>query len=270
MMQPRRSSFRPLDTAPTLQTTIRAAAAASLAALLFAGAASAESLHRKSRSDLTVAPTAQPTHDSSSLRGIDEYGFTLGTQVPDGSFELGGEWTEYDDGGCDTWIGNWNSPIPFYPKAPDGTKTFWSGGCCYPCDNGADAHGGNVIQTVTVPSEDPYLVFWALIERDDLPDSAASDVAYVNFNGSSVWSVDVSTDANDTTLGGGLYCFVPVRIDMSAHVGQTKDLEVGMVLSPPVNATVANVVFDDFRWADLIFADSFECGGSDFWSTVQN
>jgi len=241
-----------------------------VAALLLATSATiADASPRRGKASRSPAPFSATTQDSSIQRSVSVNGFTQGTQLPDGSFELlNGSWTEFDENGCDSWIGNWNSPLPFFPKAPDGTNTFWSGGCCGACETTNDAHGGSVEQTITVPAQNPYLIFWVLIERDDLPGDAASDVAYVNFDGSSVWSVDVSTNANDTSLGGGVYCFVPVRVDLSSKVGQTKLLEAGM--TPPTDEVIANVVFDDFRWADLIFADAFECGGPEFWSETHN
>ena len=81
-------------------------------------------------------------------------------------------------------------------------------------------------------------------------------------------TLDLSTSANDTVGeidGQPVLCFVPGRVDLSLLAGETVELEIGFEADG--TGGVGNVRFDAFAFADLVFADGFECGTS-FWEVI--
>ncbi len=191
-------------------------------------------------------------------------GFTEGDPVPDGSFENGAppasSWTETTASACGTGIGSWSA---YLTTAPDGSNSFWSGNDCTLDHNEIE---NSVTQSVAVPSDPPILIFWYLAYRIDTDDSEGTDVAYVSVNGTDKWTLDASTGATNTVGNGDYLCYRPARIDLSTFAGTTVSLKVGMTPTQSDNGA-GNVVFDDFRFADLVFADGFECGPS-YWSST--
>jgi hypothetical protein len=192
-------------------------------------------------------------------------GFGSGTPVNDGSFELGpppaSAWTEESTTSeCGTAIGDWSET--FGITTPDGVYSFWAGGLC---TGGTNLSRENrVIQEISVPSEDPYLIFWYLAYRSSTDQAPGSDVGYVEVEGTEVWTYDISTKAATTDGDDPEICFLPARVDLTAHAGQTVELVVGIDIDAE-DLLRGNVLFDDFRFADLIFADNFTCG-TFYWS----
>ncbi len=150
--------------------------------------------------------------------------------INDGSFENGpppaSAWTEVTNTGCE-WIGDWSGV--WGVAAYDGTYDFWAGGYC----SGAPTTS-SVEQTIAVPATDATLSFQYLAYRPD-PDDADADTAYIQVNGTTVWTLDL-VGANNTYPN-----WVNATVDLSAYAGQSVALKLGAVSA---GAQTGNVRFD--------------------------
>lgn len=174
--------------------------------------------------------------------------------VNDGSFEFGpppgSAWTEVTNVACE-WIGDWLGV--WGVGAYDGIYDFWAGGYC----GGAPATS-SVSQMVTIPAGLPELRFWYMAYRPD-PDDADLDTAYVNVNGTPIWTLPL-VQSEDTYPN-----WVQVVLDVSAYAGQTVDLSFGAVSQ---GASTGNIRFDYIETGaplppcvDVeVFFDDFESG----------
>ena len=137
--------------------------------------------------------------------------------INDGSFELGpppaSAWTEVTNGTCE-WIDDWSSV--WGVAAYDGTFDFWAGGYCGGAPTSSSVEQANIPVTAT----DNELHFWILSYRPDDDDSAL-DQAYVQVNGTTVWTYDLIQE-NDTMPN-----WVEQIVDLSAWAGQNVTLKFG-------------------------------------------
>ena len=187
--------------------------------------------------------------------------------VNDGSFENGpppaSGWTEVTNSTCE-WIGDWSGV--WGAAAYDGSMDFWGAGYC-----GGVAATSSVDQMVAVPAGGATLSFWYMSYRPD-PDDAALDYAYVEVNGTQVWSLDL-IQANDTYPN-----WVNATVDLSAYAGQNVSLELGAVSQ---GTDTGNIRFDyvelggpacsapsDIPWLSLAPTSGANAGGTDTDVTV--
>lgn len=150
--------------------------------------------------------------------------------IADGSFEADpatGPWTETDTTGCIPWIGDWFSIVGV--SAYDGTQYYWAGGGC-----NAAANSNSAAQTITIPNGMAELTFWYHAQRNDPDDPTDNGQAYIQLDGSDVWTL-VTNQANNTTG------WTEVTVDVSAYAGQTVELTVGLDQGA---SGFANVFFD--------------------------
>ncbi|HNU05905.1 MAG TPA: hypothetical protein PKL67_17340, partial [Anaerolineae bacterium] len=181
--------------------------------------------------------------------------------VNDGSFENGpppaSGWTEVTNSTCE-WIGDWSGV--WGAAAYDGSMDFWGAGYC-----GGVAATSSVDQMVAVPAGGATLSFWYMSYRPD-PDDAALDYAYVEVNGTQVWSLDL-IQANDTYPN-----WVNATVDLSAYAGQNVSLELGAVSQ---GTDTGNIRFDyielggpacsapsDIPWLTLSPTNGSNAGGT--------
>jgi subtilisin-like proprotein convertase family protein len=153
----------------------------------------------------------------------------LGDLIQDGSFEADpttGPWTEVDTTACTPWIGDWTSIFGF--SAYDGLQTFWAGGAC-----GA-ANSNSAEQTITIPAGHGEMSFWYYAMRSDADDPTDNGEAYVQINGTTVWSLEMNL-ANNTSD------WTYQTVDISAYAGQTVALKFGATQGA---SGVGNVLFD--------------------------
>ncbi len=141
----------------------------------------------------------------------------------------------------------------------DGLFDYWGGGYCGATVPNTDS----VSQTVTIPAGG-HLAFWFASLRVDPDDSALDDYAYICFDGHCS-NYDISSSSSNTSFPSGI-CFVDITLDLSPYVGQTGTLTFGVHSS---GSYTGNVRVDDLVFADVLFADGFECS-MDRWSVVAN
>jgi hypothetical protein len=157
-----------------------------------------------------------------------------GALVNDGSFENGpppaSAWTEFTNNACE-WIGDWSGV--WGAAAYDGTYDFWGGGYC----SGLPSTD-SVEQAITVPAGG-VLSLWYMAYRVDA-DDAAADTAYVSVDGTDVWNLDL-VQANNTFPN-----WVNVTLDLSAYVGQTVNLKLGVISA---GDQTGNIRFDFLEFA---------------------
>jgi hypothetical protein len=190
--------------------------------------------------------------------------------VNDGSFENGpppgSAWTETTNSTCE-WIGDWSGV--WGVAAYDGIMDFWGGGYC----NGT-VTTSSVAQTVAVPPANTTLSFWIISYRPDADDPDL-DQAYVEVNGTPVWTYDL-IQANNTYPN-----WVNVTVDLSAYAGQNVSLELG---ATSAGASTGNIRFDyvefagppspactvlsDMPWLSLAPTSGANSGGTDIDVTV--
>ncbi|MCA9980722.1 MAG: carboxypeptidase regulatory-like domain-containing protein, partial [Anaerolineales bacterium] len=168
-----------------------------------------------------------------TIREIEVMGamnMALADIVADGSFEADpttGPWTEVDTTNCIPWIGDWFSIVGV--SAHDGAQYYWAGGGC----NSA-ANSNSAAQTIAIPSGMAELTFWYHAQRNDPDDPTDNGQAYIQLDGSDVWTL-VTNQANNTTD------WTEVTVDVSAYAGQTVELKVGLDQGA---SGFANVFFD--------------------------
>ncbi len=137
--------------------------------------------------------------------------------INDGSFENGpppaSAWTEATNGTCE-WIGDFLGV--WGVAAHDGDFDFWAGGYC----GGAPTSSSVTQANIPVTATDNELRFWILSYRPD-DDDADPDQAYVQVNGTTVWTYDLIQD-NDTYPN-----WVEQIVDLSAWAGQNVTLKFG-------------------------------------------
>ena len=157
-----------------------------------------------------------------------------GVLLNDGSFENGAppasSWTETTDNACE-WIGDWSSV--WAAAAFDGIYDFWGGGYC----SGAPSTD-SVEQSITV-APGGQLSFWYLAYRVD-PDDPSVDTAYISVDGTTVWTLDLTT-ANNTFPN-----WVKATADLSAYEGQTVVLKLGV---NSFGSQTGNIRFDFLEWS---------------------
>ncbi len=193
--------------------------------------------------------------------------------IPDGSFENGPDasfWTEARDTaecqtGIWTWVTDLGANVPL--SLPDGNHAYWAGGFC--AGGTMKAVNGSVSQQLTVPQSVPFLTFryfaGRLTTSTNSDDTGGSETAYVSVNGANVWTLDVSTPANNTfDLVADAACFDWKRVDLSSYANQSVALQVGVDQHGFAHG-VGNVFFDDLKFADLVFGDGFDCAGIGRW-----
>ena len=169
------------------------------------------------------APPARPIHVSPPQNPD--------ALVNDGSFENGpppgSAWTEVTNVACE-WIGDWSGV--WGAGAYDGVNDFWAGGYC----NGTPATSSVSQAGIAVPATDNDLRFWYMSYRPD-PDDGDNDRAYVNVNGTPVWTLAL-IQANNTFPN-----WVEVVVPMGAYAGQNVTLEFGAISE---GASTGNIRYD--------------------------
>lgn len=140
------------------------------------------------------------------------------------------------------WTFNWNtaSPIVTESQAHSGQKSSSLGDDSLPTGNGRKA---SIVQSLTVPTDQPYLVFWSFFTSGDdclaipNPDDLIGDYLIVSINNDRVKFWQVCEAAGPWTLQS---------VDLNAFKGQLVWLRVEYTsdLTIPSAAYV-----DDFGWS---------------------
>ena len=107
---------------------------------------------------------------------------------------------------------------------------FWAGGYC----DGTPATSSVSQAGIAVPATDNDLHFWYMSYRPD-PDDGDNDRAYVNVNGTPVWTLAL-IQANNTFPN-----WVEVVLPMGAYAGQNVTLEFGAISE---GASTGNIRYD--------------------------
>ena len=159
----------------------------------------------------------------------------------DGSFEQGpppaSGWMEVSNNACE-WILDPTSiwGLPAY----HGTYAFRAGGLC------GVVNENYVEQTFSIPAGTTHLTFWYAAARSDPDGPLEDDVAYVEIDGVDEWTLDLSTQDNNTfdlsTQVGG---FVRDAIDVTAFAGSTVTLRFGNQAGGA--AGIGNILFDQIE-----------------------
>ncbi len=153
------------------------------------------------------------------------------TLVNDGSFENGpppgSAWTEVTNVACE-WIGDWSGV--WGAAAKDGMMDFWAGGYC----GGTPATSYVSQAGIAVPASDNDLRFWYMAYRPDA-DDGDNDRAYLNVNGSQVWTLPLLQASNTYPN------WVEVVLPMAAYAGQNVSLEFGGISE---GASTGNIRYD--------------------------
>lgn len=188
--------------------------------------------------------------------------------INDGNFENGpppaSAWTETSSTSCG-WIGDWSSN--WGVAAYDGVYDFWAGGYC---DYSVNTNSAE--QVIPVPATHTTLSFWYLSYRPD-SDDAAPDHAYVQVNGNTVWTRNL-TQANDTYPN-----WVNATVNLGAYAGQNVTLKLGAVST---GDATGNIRFDyveflapqvcsnlaDVPWLSKAPASGSTAGGASIAITV--
>jgi hypothetical protein len=143
--------------------------------------------------------------------------------IANGDFENGqdGSWEEYSSNGWD--IIEPMSDLPVTPHS--GLWAAWLGG-----DHDEVAY---ISQTVTIPDEDPALIFWYWLASKE--DTCDYDFGWVRINHIDVYTIALCAD-NDTS--GWFF----KTVDLSVYAGQTVTLQIRVETD---GSYISNYFIDD-------------------------